>query len=340
MKKEAALFKYESSINEILEIAYSFQKCRVLLTACELDIFSIIGDGSRSIEALAAETGCDPKALERLMHVLCSMSLVEKVEDAFSGKEVYSNSPIARDLLVRGKPNYMSNLRHLNKLWNVWSGLTEAIKSGSRPESNKKILSKAELEDFISAMNWRAQKQAPEIVRMMNFERVYSVLDLGCGSGAFAIEIKRQYPDIKVFAYDKPEVVPITEKYIEMAGLTGEIDIIPGDFLKDDIPGIYDIVFMSQVIHSNSTWKNIELASKLYDNLTATGQLVIHDFLINEDRISPQFSSLFSLNMLVNTEDGDVYSFTEVCIMLKEAWFSEFRRMVSSMGSDLIIAMK
>jgi hypothetical protein len=52
------------------------------------------------------------------------------------------------------------------------------------------------------------------------------------------------------------------------------------------------------------------------------GKVVVQEFPINDNRISPPHSALFSVNMLVGTERGRCYSPKEIKRWLAETGFS------------------
>ena len=62
-----------------------------------------------------------------------------------------------------------------------------------------------------------------------------------------------------------------------------------------------------------------KLISKAATALDPGGKLLIHDFILNEDKISPSFAALFSLNMLVGTQMGRTYASSEIIDWLKAA---------------------
>jgi len=57
------------------------------------------------------------------------------------------------------------------------------------------------------------------------------------------------------------------------------------------------------------------------------GQILIHDFFLNDDLDGPLFPALFSLNMLINTPQGQSYSETQITSMLATAGVKEIRRL-------------
>ena len=168
----------DETINEILDMIYGFQRSRALLTACELDIFSVLGTSVRTSAEISAELDTNKEATERLMNSLCAMNLLEK------NMNRYSNSKLALRFLVKSKPEYMSVMKYHSYLWDQWAQLTETVKNGEP----SKVLSidemgHKEIDAFISAIHWRSQMLAQDVVKMMDLKNVKSILDLGGGLG-------------------------------------------------------------------------------------------------------------------------------------------------------------
>ena len=335
MKNDNSLFKFESMINNILEQSVAFQRSRVLLTAYELDIFTMLGENSKSAQAIAQELNADNPALERLMNALVSLDLLEKI-----GRK-YRNTKASYTLLVRGNPNYMSNLNHMNFMWDRWTTLTETIMKGTATNP-KKICewTEKQINDFLAAMHWRANLYSPEIVQMINLSNTESILDLGCGTGVIGMEILKSNPSIQITFFDFPCVIDRTLQYIERKGLQDHINVMKGDFTKDDFGKGYDMIILSQVLHSYSIWENLETMRKVFDALNPGGIVIIHEYLLNESRDRPLFSALFSLDMLVTTKSGEVLTETDAWLLLKESMFSDIKKEETSFGTYVIMGKK
>jgi SAM-dependent methyltransferase len=114
-------------------------------------------------------------------------------------------------------------------------------------------------------------------------------------------------------------VVSLTQGYIEKEGLGHRIDTVAGDYNKDELPQGYDLVFLSAIIHSNSLIQNQALFAKISDALKPGGKIVVSDFIMDDDRTSPEFGAMFALNMIVNTPGGDTYTESEVTSWMEEA---------------------
>ena len=61
---------------------------------------------------------------------------------------------------------------------------------------------------------------------------------------------------------------------------------------------------------------------------------------MNADRTGPVNGLFFAVNMLVNTDNGDTYSFEEIGDWLAEAGFTDARTIDSPGPSPLILATK
>jgi SAM-dependent methyltransferase len=325
----------DETINEILDMIYGFQRSRALLTACELDIFSVLGTSVRTSAEISAELDTNKDATERLMNSLCAMNLLEK------NMNRYSNSKLALRFLVKSKPEYMSVMKYHSYLWDQWAQLTETVKNGAP----SKVLSidemgHKEIDAFISAIHWRSQMLAQDVVKMMDLKNVNSILDLGGGLGDYAIEFVRYKPELDLTVYANENVMPLTIQYLKEEGFADKIKTMTGNYLTDPIGDQYDLIFVSFVLHHNSIWENIEITRKVYDSLKSGGQIVVQDYLVSDDRTRPEFNSLKALEMLVNSERGNVFTESDIWIMLKEAWFKGFRRIDTEFGTSMIFARK
>lgn len=316
-------------------MATAFQKSRVILTAFELDIFTVIGEQGKNAETIAKTLQLNPQATGRLLNALVSIGLMQKNND------IYSNTRDSLQFLSKSSPDYMEGLMHSNHLWNTWSHLTEVVQTGKaahRTEINER--GDAWLEAFIHAMHDRSKKQAPAQVARIDLHGIESVLDVGGGSGCFCMEFLKQKPGIKTAVFDLPNVVPISKKIVEKEGFSGKIDHYTGDYTKDELPKGFDLVFLSAIIHSNSSETNMALVNKCHRALNANGRIVIQDWIMNDEKTEPPQGAMFSINMLVGVEDGDCYSENEVSTWMRNAGFSDIHKVSLENGIGQVVGIK
>jgi len=324
-----------TSPDQIMELAFSFQRSRVFLTGYELGIFSALGDGEKTSEELSSTVGTEARATDRLLNALCAMGLLGKREGQFL------NTPLTSRFLVKGKPEYMGGLMHIVHLWDTWNTLTKAVCQG-RSVVAEHVNERGEkwLHAFIAAMHERARRNAPNVVSLLDLSNVSRVLDVGGGSGAYSMAFVRDREGITATVFDLPNVIPLTRKYIDQEQLSAKVKTAIGDYHTSELGREFDLVFLSAIIHSNSYDENRNLIRKASKALNPRGQVVIQDFIMDEDRTAPAFGTLFSLNMLVGTETGDTYTESEVRGWMGDAGLSHVERKDTEFGTTLIIGKK
>lgn len=323
------------SSDSIREIALGFQKSRVLLTAYELGLFTALGNKNKTAAETARILKAKGHSTERLMNALCALGLLKK------NKGRFSNTPLALRFLAKGNPDFMVGLGHTVNMWDTWSTLTQAVRQG------KTVLThffdkrdKEWLTAFIAAMHERACQQARKIISLLGLSGVFSVLDVGGGSGAYAMAFVQAKKGISSTVFDLPGVIPLTRNYIKEEGLLSKVKTISGDYRADSLGEGFDLVFLSAIIHSNSSLENRALMHKCAAALNPQGQVVVQDFIMDGDRTSPAFGTLFALNMLVATESGDTYTEPEVRLWMQEAGLSGIKRRDTDFDTTLIIGKK
>ena len=318
----------------LMELASRFMESRVFLTACELGLFETLGEEERPSADVAKAIGLDGRGTDRLMNALASLGLLEKSNGLFR------NSPLALTYLVK-EPGFASGLIHWLHLWQGWSTLTEAVRAGhsivAEPIGDR---GNSWVHAFISAMHWRAVQHAPSVVGLFDLTRILRVLDVGGGSGAYAMEFVRAMPGLMAVVFDLPAVLPLTAAYLKRAGMADRVELVPGDYTRDPLGRGFDLVLLSAILHSNSPEENRTLIRRSAAALNPGGQVVVQEFIINEERTGPPFSTLFALNMLVGTEAGDTYTESEVREWMVAAGLGDIRRHDMAYGTTVIVGKK
>jgi ubiquinone/menaquinone biosynthesis C-methylase UbiE len=319
----------------LVDLALAFQKSRVFLTACELGVFTAINKAAKSSHEVASELGTAERHTDRLMNALCGLGLLKK-----RGRQ-FRNTSLALKYLVRTSPYYMGSVMHYVNMWDTWSALTPVIRHGrSMVKKGLNDRGKKWLKPFIATMHERGRRDAASVAKMIDLSGDLKVLDVGGGSGAYAMAFVKAYRGITATVFDLPNVVPLTKKYIREEGLSDKIKVVVGDFNTDALGNGFDAVFLSAIIHMNSPGENRALLRKAACALRSPGQIIIQDFIMDEDRVNPPFGAFFALNMLAVTRSGDTYTESEVRAWLEEAGFEKIARKDTGTGTSLIMGRK
>jgi len=206
---------------ELNQFMRGFMESRILLSAIELDLFTAVGQGAKNTD-IAKTINTDPRATEALLNALTAIDVLEKEKD------VYKNKPLTAKYLVKdAEHDSRIAAMHVVGLWHRWSTLTDCLKKGTSVIIEKgKPRGKGETTAFIAAMHKNAVFRAEKTAEILDLGSVNSILDLGGGSGAYAIAFTKHKPDIKATVFDLPTVIPLTKKYVAEEGLQNKIDFI------------------------------------------------------------------------------------------------------------------
>ena len=214
---------------------------------------------------------------------------------------------------------------HLNHLWDNWSQLTETVRHGKNPSPVSVGGTKDSLTAFIGAMHVVGLALSKEIAESYDAGHCRCLLDIGGGSGTYTISFLERYPRLRAILFDLPDVIDMARTRFKKANLTERITFVPGDFYRDELPAGCDLALLSAIIHQNSPKQNLELFRKIVGVLNPGGTILIRDHIMEEDRLHPPQGALFALNMLVATEGGDTYRFSDVEEALSDVGFVDVR---------------
>ena len=318
----------------------SYMPSRCMLTALELDIFTAVGEGANA-EQIGTKIHANARASGMLLNALVALGLLSKRGDD------YKNTPESARFFVQGsKDNHRNGLLHTANIWHRWSTLTDAVRSGTRVPASRDDTPEW-TRNFIAGMERHAKDRAPLVVKALGAatatatsnSNVRRILDLGGGSGAYSIAFAQASPNVQCEILDIPEVVPLTAEYVRQAGVSAQVSLRTGDMLQDDFGSGYDIIMLNAICHMFSEEQNRNIFGRAHQALAPNGRLVVQDFILNPDKTGPQHATLFSLNMLVNTEAGASYSESEYTHWMKAAGFTEVCRINLPGPSSLIVGL-
>ncbi|MDD3845857.1 MAG: methyltransferase [Syntrophorhabdaceae bacterium] len=300
----------------LMSDASAFTKSRVVLSAAELDIFTLLDGTPETPAALARKGGFNARALLRILDALAALGLLAKEDGSYSLTEDGSL------LSSRHPQSVRPMVLHMNRLWDTWGDLSGIVRKGLKGKRKHAARMDPEtLAAFIGAMDVIGRDLSLEIADSFDLDRYKRLLDVGGASGTYTAAFLRKNLHLRSTIFDLEAVIPMARAKIASEGLSGRVDLFPGDFYKDDLPGGHDLVLLSAIIHQNDLRQNIDLYHKAFNALVPGGAILVRDHIMDETRTAPSAGTLFAINMLVNTRGGGTYTFNEVKEGLTEAGF-------------------
>jgi ubiquinone/menaquinone biosynthesis C-methylase UbiE len=306
------------TFRDLQRLGHGFQMAKIFFAANDLDLFSRLGEG-REASDLAFELQVDGRALGILLNALVALDLLRKEGD------FYRNGPAAEEFLAGGEGYRGSIFKHIHHCWDAWNGLPEVLRSGRPAESREAaILGEKEewTRDFIRGMDDVTRDLAPRVVRQLDLGEARVLLDVGGGPGTYAAAFLEAHPNLReVRLFDLPGALEVGREKLASRGMLDRVRLVQGDFHRNEFGSGVDAIWISQVFHSQDEEGCRMLIEKAWRALNPGGHLMVHEFLLDEEKTSPMTAAIFSVHMLVMTEGGRSYSGPEIAGWMAEQGF-------------------
>ena len=293
-------------------------RTRILITACELDLFTELEKQPKSSKELAQSMNLDESLTKRLLCALIEMNYV-----ASNINGIYSNSKVSSLFLNRKSSCSICSWLCLHAGdWNSWGQLTQKIQNGLNPHRRNIFSDPNRTLGLVKACHESALLfHVLPFLELIDFSTVNKLLDLGSGAGTYSIALAQKWQKLTVTLFDCKEAILFAQSLETHKELKDRIEYIQGDYNKDELKGKYDAVLLSQVISCEDIESLDCLFQKINSVLTRNGMLIIRDFFLDESGTSPQGGAIFSLTVMIETEKGMTYKLSDLLSLLEKNGF-------------------
>ena len=322
----------------IYQLAFGYAPPLVLEAAIRHHVFDVLDTGPKSLSEISQATGASERGLAAIMNVLVGLAFLNK-----DGQGNYSLAPESEAFLVSTKPEFQGGLiRHTSEhLLPKWLQLNEIVATGKPAGAvNQQTTGTDFFAQFVNDIFPMSYHVAQELARHLNLSGPVSVLDLAAGSGVWGIALAQSSSQVRVTAVDWPGVIPVTRNTVTRFGLADRFSFVEGDLLQADFGSGHSVATLGHILHSEGIERSKALLAKTFGALASGGTIAIAEFLVNTERTGPVNGLVFAVNMLVNTDCGDTFSFEEIGGWLREAGFVDARTLNTHGPSPLILATK
>ncbi|MGH8217921.1 MAG: methyltransferase [Steroidobacteraceae bacterium] len=297
---------------------------QVINVAAMLGIADRLAQEPLSADELAAAAQAHAPSVFRLMRALHTLGICRAV-----GNGRFELTPAGQFLRadvpgsLRGRAMFTGDL-----LWRQFGELAHVVRSGERtrviasgPEGFEALAADpARLDAFQQAMAEGSVRAAQDALRVYDFSRFATVLDLGGGYGGVLAVVLAGHPSMRGAVCDLAYLAQPALRYLERAGVADRARFLPGDFFRS-VPAGYDAYVMKFVIHD---WDD-ERAASILENCRAAAAPSARVILI--EQVVPEVLGTSAADQAVIRAD-----LTMMSVGGKERTAEEYRALLAGAG--------
>lgn len=309
---------------ELSSIAFSFMASKALFAGLHIDLFTVLAEGPKTAEELAEAVGVPANRVVMLTTALASIGLLTYAE----GNRL-ANSPAAESFLSRkSKYDFGDYLRYqIDQQMYPFLLQLNAVMEGRLADdaiASYKHWMADEEQASVYSESQHAGSLGPgrTLARLVDLSGATSLLDVGGGTGAMTISLCKAYENLHATIIDFPNVAEIGWRFVSEAGLVDRVRYIPGNAIDVQWPGNQDAILMSYLMSGVPGGAVERLLGNAFAALAPGGKLMVHDFMVEEDRRGPALAALWQLQHMAFTPDARSLSVGWLTRMGREIGFT------------------
>ncbi|MEU9335539.1 methyltransferase [Streptomyces sp. NPDC048290] len=265
----------------VWDVINGFASYWALSAALDLGLFDALAkDPGTGLDAgqLTAVTGAaGPGPVTVLAETLVALDLLTADEDRFrltpaAERYLVSTAPASMAALARYSPGPLA----------AWPGLAETVRTGAPGPGVPEALTAlypALVRATGPTQSGVATAVAAELERRGLWPEEPTVVDLGCGSGAWLTALLGTRPHARAVAVDLPNVLPVAEAAAGDAGLGERVTAVAGDYLDTALPvSRADVVVLAHVLRAEPPERARRLVARAVELAGTDGVVVVADY--------------------------------------------------------------
>lgn len=315
--------------NDLFRLVGGFIHSQVLLACVRLDLFERLRDGPVDVGTLRRETGLSEEGARHLFSAADALGLLEltaagRVLLGPRGAALIDNPGVVA--MIRHHALFYEDLldpvalfrgeRQDTRMGSLWAYASGEGSTGLDPDAVRR---------YSELMAVSQTMVADQILGAVPLRGYTSLLDIGGGSGAFAMAAARRWPKLDVAVADLPPVAALARERIRDAGLDGRIDVFGADATVDRLPDGYDMVSLVRILHDHGDTTVMKLLRTAHRSLRPGGTLLVGEPMAGISPAGRLVSAYFNVYLFA-MGSGMPRTPERLAELLTEAGFRRVRR--------------
>ena len=307
---------------EIFEILQGFVASQVLFALIELEVLHVLLDGPETAENLAHGAGVPADRMAQLLRAGAALRLLKQGRN---GRYTLSR----RGAALLGVPGLEAMIRHNQAFYADMADPVALMRCEGETALQRfwpyvfgtaGDVPPAVAERYSDLMAQSQVLVAQDTLRMIPLSGVNRLLDVGGGSGMFLSHALQRYPKMSGVLFDLPDVLPLGSAFLANKGLGERVQMSPGSFRTDPLPGPVDAISLIRVLYDHDDATVTALLAKAHDALPPGGRLIVSEPMSGgqlPDRAGDVYFTFYTMAM----GTGKVRSAQEIAEMCQAAGF-------------------
>lgn len=326
-------------LSDIFKLTDAFHESALLHFAVHNGIFDMLEKPALSND-IAEKKEWNKEKTRILLNSLVTLNLIQKKSDKFK-----NTTSTAKYLTERSPDKVTSVINHQRLQWEMWGNIENTLsKKGSKKYFQENRFKKDEVANstFNLAMKQLSNDQTDELYNLGLIKNGDFIIDICGGHGTYLIKLAKKLNKIRGEVWDLPASKEFALKNIASEGVSNRISFSEKNIFKisGGLKAKANVVLLNDCLHYFPKDKIKSLFEIIKTVILEGGHLLILTPTLYKNEIEPKAAALFSVNMMLNTEFGELHSTEWISKELKNIGLKTTTQPIGSLGRISIIIAK
>jgi demethylspheroidene O-methyltransferase len=302
------------------DMVAGFVYSQILLAHVQSGLIEYLIGQLRSFDEIAAFLKLPPDAADRLLRAGQALQLVESPQPGLwtlgeAGAPLSSND------------GAIAMIRHHHLLYHDLADPLALLAQDRADETAlsafwtyaSKSDSPSGTQNYSALMATTQPMVSQQIIDKYDFSQHRRMLDIGGGSGSFTLAVAAAAPTLKFGIFDLPAVIEGAKLRLAPGS---KVEFHSGSFKTDAVPGGYDLITLSRILHDHDDDVVTALLVKIHAALSPGGRLLIIEPMAQTPHAPRMGDAYFGLYLWA-MGSGQPRSIDTLQTMLRNAGFSQ-----------------
>lgn len=304
-----------------------------------LDLFTLLDREPLDRAAICRRLGIASRPTD-VMLTLCAANGLLAADPA----GIFRTTPLGREFLVAGAPRdarpYYASMAGRPGM-DDWLKVLRTDRPANWPgeegaaDWHAAMRTTAFAESFTAAMDCRGRVLAPAVAAGIDLRSARRLLDVGGGSGVYAIACVEAEPALRATVLEAEPVADIARRTVARAGHGDRIDVTSADMFAADWPEEHDLHLFANVLHDWNESDCRRLLATSAARLPPGGRIIVADMFLDDAKDGPLWAAEYSV-LLASVTQGRLYAPAEIAGWVADLGLAIVRHAPLPLGRGLL----